>query len=430
VKALQYVGVEALVELAGRMGIPWADDTGYWGLAIDGPKVTKEQSNTPYPIPNTSAARFGLALTLGGGEVRLLDLTAAYAAFANGGQRVTPFGISRVETLDGEGIRYSVLGNAQSPIPNAQYPLDPRVAYLITDILADNIARIPSFGEQSALRIGRPAAAKTGTTTDWRDNWTMGYTPDLATGVWVGNADNAAMLDVSGITGAGPIWHDFMTSALRDTPPRPFPRPNGLARVEVCADSGLLPSSIVSCPHRRYEWFIAGTEPTQVDNMRRRIAVDVRSGELADALTPPEFVVVETVWALPEEYSEWAREQGISQPIMDDRPRTGGPNASAVTGHPSSVTLASPDPNRVYRLDPGLPASAQRAPITAQVRGELAGDGAPVTLLLDGAIFAQVRGPDYTAWWPLAPGRHVWQAVATQIGGAPAISEPVIITVE
>src|SRR5205814_1432543 len=92
--------------------------------------------------------------------------------------------------------------------------ISPQVAYLITSILSDNSARIPAFGEDSVLRLSRPAAAKTGTTTDFRDNWTLGYTPDLVTGVWVGNANNAAMYKVSGISGAGPIWHDFMESAL------------------------------------------------------------------------------------------------------------------------------------------------------------------------------------------------------------------------
>ncbi|MCX6033151.1 MAG: transglycosylase domain-containing protein [Chloroflexi bacterium] len=487
VKTLQFIGVDALVEQAARLGIPWDDEAGSWkleagnlGLAGNQPLASSFQS----PV-----SRFGLALTLGGGEVRLLDLTAAYATFANGGQRVTPFGIERIETLDGQpiadcrpvlsvaeglqiadcdgqtlepqknGIAEAESRNTQHAARNTQYAIDTRVAYLISDILSDSVARIPSFGEQSALEIGRPAAAKTGTTTDWRDNWTVGYTPDLATGVWVGNADNTPMQDISGITGAGPIWHDFMTTALRNTPPNEFTRPEGLVRVDVCADSGLLPDcrlpiadcrsanlqsqianrksqianlqSIIPCPHRRYEWFIAGTEPTQVDDMHRQVNMDVRTGELADVTTPAEFVAAETVWALPEEYRAWARENGIPQPAQGSKGAGEQGNAPQPPRSPAPLlAVTSPDPNRVYRLDPALPPDAQKLPVTAQLRSDLAAAGAPVTLLLDGAAFAQVHGPEYTAWWPLSRGRHVWQAVVIGTDGEQVRSEQVVVFVE
>jgi membrane peptidoglycan carboxypeptidase len=489
VKTLQFIGVDALVEQAARLGIPWDDEAGSWKLEAGNWKLETgddplSASSNQLPassnqLPDSSnqllASRFGLALTLGGGEVRLLDLTAAYAAFANGGQRVTPFGISRVETLDGRAVWENAsvgvwecgsvgvwecgsVGDASPIRPFSHTPtLDPRVAYLISDILSDNVARIPSFGEQSSLEIGRPAAAKTGTTTDWRDNWTVGYTPDLVTGVWVGNADNTPMQDVSGITGAGPIWHDFMTAALRNTPPSEFVRPEGLVRVEVCADSGLLPlragewesgrtgevshspspplsHSAVPCPHRRSEWFIAGTEPTQVDEMHRQVAVDVRTGALADAMTPAEFVATETVWVLPEEYGGmgvWGNggvgvwENGgaaLAYFLTPTLPHSHTPTPP--------LTIASPDPNRVYRLDPTLPTNAQKLPVAAQLRSDLVAAGAPVTLLLDGAAFAQVRGPEYTAWWPLTRGRHVWQAVVVETDGEQIRSEQVVIFVE
>ena len=135
-----------------------------------------------------------------------------------------------METLDGDVIWDQGLGTSsntslatsQVPSPQSLVPstssLDPRVAYLITDILSDERARVPAFGQGNVLEIGRPAAAKTGTTTDWRDNWTLGYTPDLTVGVWVGNADNTPMKGVSGISGAGPIWHDFMRHGPARTP--------------------------------------------------------------------------------------------------------------------------------------------------------------------------------------------------------------------
>ena len=135
-------------------------------------------------------------------------------------------------------------GNLIYELPRSLNPgpeiMDERTAYLITDILSDNYARRSTFGENSPLRLSRPAAAKTGTTQDWRDNWTVGYTPDLVVGVWVGNADNEPMRYVSGVTGAAPIWHDLMEELHKGRPARDFQRPDGLMEKIVCADNGLL----------------------------------------------------------------------------------------------------------------------------------------------------------------------------------------------
>src|SRR6185503_7021769 len=141
--------------------------------------------------------------------------------------------------------------------------LDARVAYLITDILSDNTARLATFGPNSILQIGRPAAVKTGTTTDYRDNWTVGYTPELVVGVWVGNADNSPMVNISGFQGAGPIWHDFLRAALTGKPESRFTEPPGLVRADVCALSGLRPTDY--CPLKRSELFIDGTQPAGFD---------------------------------------------------------------------------------------------------------------------------------------------------------------------
>ena len=253
VKVLDNIGVGALVEQARRQGI-----------------------STFRP-----GQRYGLALTLGGGEVSLLELTGAYAAFVNGGERIEPYAINRVENLDGE-----VLFDAASRLQHAPrvQAVDPTVAWLITDILSDDDARAPSFGRNSVLRLSRPAAAKTGTTTDWRDNWTVGYTPDLVAGVWVGNADNTPMFGVSGVTGAGPIWHDFMETALRQMPARNFTSPSGLTSAEICVDSGLLPTEW--CSRRRSELFIHGTEPTTFDEVYQPVVVDACNDIIARSDTP------------------------------------------------------------------------------------------------------------------------------------------------
>jgi penicillin-binding protein 1C len=150
---------------------------------------------------------YGLSLTLGGGEVTLLELTAAYAALASGGQSVEPAAIlSMTDSLG----RQVALGERAA----ATQVVSPAAAFLVSDILSDNKARTPAFGADSPLRLSRPAAAKTGTTSDWRDNWTIGYTPFLVTGVWAGNSDGHPMQHTSGLTGAAPIWHDFMEGVL------------------------------------------------------------------------------------------------------------------------------------------------------------------------------------------------------------------------
>lgn len=227
VAALEAVGVRSMVDLAARAGM-----TSLW----ENPDLD-------------------LAVTLGGGEVRLLDLTQAYAIFANGGYRVAPVMITRVEVRDQETLY------EWTPPALTERLIDPRVGWLITDMLADDVARINGFGRGSLLNIGRPAAAKTGTTTDSRDNWVVGYTPSVVVGVWVGNPDNRAMVNATGLTGAGPIWHHFIRQVLAGTPPEPFPQPDGLVRVDICLPSGLLATP--DCPTRRAEWFIPGTQPTE-----------------------------------------------------------------------------------------------------------------------------------------------------------------------
>jgi penicillin-binding protein 1C len=416
VKALQYVGVDALLEQAELLGIPWR---------VSGP-----------PQPAVGAAEqveagapsYGLALTLGGGAVSLLGLTSAYAAFANGGERITPHGITRIETLDGR-VLYDAASDA-GLTPRAA--LDARVAFLITDILSDALARLPAFGPGNPLELGFPAAAKTGTTTDWRDNWTIGYTRELVAGVWVGNADNTPMLDVSGISGAGPIWHDFMLRALAGHPAGGFEIPEGLTRVEICADSGLLPAPatvsvgeeiVIPCPFRRMEWFIEGTEPTETDRSHIVVQIDTQTGQRAGSASGG-VATAQTFWILPEEYQAWAKENGVPQPPGNGIAWAPDQDSARVA---NALTLLSPDPNRVYRLDPMLPRNDQAVPVSVFVPSAL--DPASVALVADGELLAQLSGPDYTGWWALQSGEHSLQAVAIRRDGSRVTSDPVVIRV-
>lgn len=206
---------------------------------------------------------YGLALTLGGGEVTLLEMTRAYATLANQGQR--PHLTSVLRITDSRG---NVIYDAQENRLPAVNALDARIAYIISDILDDDQARIPAMGRGSALELPFAAAVKTGTTNDYRDNWTLGYTPGVVVGVWMGNADGHPMIDSSGLRGAAPIWQRIMSTIYGDEemlgsllvdgryPLPDFAQPEGLEVRRVCLPQG---TGGASCTAGRDEWFMVGT---------------------------------------------------------------------------------------------------------------------------------------------------------------------------
>ncbi|MEM7538440.1 MAG: transglycosylase domain-containing protein [Chloroflexota bacterium] len=155
---------------------------------------------------------YGLSLALGGGEVRLIDMATAYHTMANRGRYVEPKVVRSVRDSQFQPTPLITKIEQDEPVQ----VISPEAAFLITDIMSDNAARAPTFPPDSPLRLSRPAAAKTGTTTDWRDNWTIGYTPYLLAGVWVGNSDGRPMIDSTGASGAGPIWNAFMEAVIAD----------------------------------------------------------------------------------------------------------------------------------------------------------------------------------------------------------------------
>jgi 1A family penicillin-binding protein len=386
VKVLEHVGLPAMIDTAKALGITTFDD------------------------PD----RFGLALTLGGGEVRLLELTAAYAGFANQGKRVTPRAILSISNL-------------QAPIPQAKRletgdsAVSPQVAYLITSILSDNYARIPAFGEDNVLNLSRPAAAKTGTTTDFRDNWTMGYTPDLAVGVWAGNADNTPMYHITGVTGAGPIWHDFMEEALRGTPPHDFPVPDGLVEREICDASGLLATP--DCPRVRREIFMQGTEPTRQDDAYRTFLIDAATGKLwADGCQGPRVPRVFRVY--PPDAQDWAKKNGVVQaPEVDclGRPQTADDGPQATENNASSASarqtleIVSPAQNSEYETSPQLPASSQQVQVSARLNRAVS--LRRVTLYVDDVAVGEFTSVPYRALWQLTVGSHQARAVGVTTDG-------------
>jgi len=251
---------------------------------------------------------FGLSLTLGGGEVTLLDMVSVYGVFANMGRKVPMVAITRITDSKGE-VVYQHQPTEGEQVVRAEH------AYLISSILSDNTARTPAFGSNSILKLPFPAAVKTGTTNDFRDNWTIGYTPNLVVGVWVGNPDYTPMQNTSGLTGAAPIWAEVMQSAvqvLEGANPAPFRQPNGIVEVVVCAISGTIPSKY--CPTQRTEIFAADQLPLPAsEDLWKEVEVDTwtqlfASDACGDFRAQQLVLNVTDFWA-----GEWILDTGAGQ---------------------------------------------------------------------------------------------------------------------
>ncbi len=301
VKTLELVGIPALKEMAARLGVT---------------TLTRDD--------------YGLALTLGAGEVTLLELTGAYQAMANGGRRVPPVAVLRVADSFGRVV------DEYRP-PEGTQVLSPEDAYLITHILADNRARTPAFGPSSVLNLSRPAAVKTGTTNVFRDNWTVGYTPDIVLGVWLGNADNSPMQGVSGVSGAGPIWHNVMERALEGVPVRDFIRPPTIVEMEICADSGTIPSQL--CPRRATEIFAQDRPPLGPEyDIHQMVRIDTGDNCVAHESSPPNRLIERYFQVYPSDGRAWAIEHGIEQP-PDPCPEPAGAVQSLITWPADGQTI-------------------------------------------------------------------------------------------
>ncbi len=248
VKTIALVGVKDVLSLGYDMGLTSLEPT------------------------NTTLSRVGLSMALGGGEVKLLELTSSYSAFLNGGYHVEPVSILKVESSDGK-----VLEN-NTPKKDRQV-LPPGVAFIIANILSDNDARKEVFGLNSLLNIpGRQVAVKTGTTNDKRDNWAVGGTPQVIVGTWVGNNDNSVMKSVaSGVSGASPIWNRIVKASLEGKPVVNFTQPDSVVTAQVDKISGMRATSGFES---RNEFFVKGTEPGE-DTVHVKIKVCKNDGKLA-----------------------------------------------------------------------------------------------------------------------------------------------------
>ena len=303
-------------------------------------------------ISSLTRLDYGMSLTLGGGEVSLLEMTGAYSVIANGGSRMVPTAISKI--LDHKGNTVY----EYQPTSGEQV-IRPEHAFLISSILSDNEARTPMFGADSVLNLPIPVAVKTGTSNDYRDNWTIGYTPDLAVGVWVGNADYTAMENISGVTGAAPIWSEFIQIALQKMNggnPSVFNKPNGIVEKVICTVSGTEPSQW--CPDQRSEYFAFDQLPLpNSQDLWLKVFLDTWTGLRASTdcseFTKEEFTInILDPWAIGwiqnnQEGKAWASNMGFTDPILFAPAR----ECQASDSHPI-IELSSPTDGQTVTNSP------------------------------------------------------------------------------
>ena len=260
-------------------------------------------------------------LLLDAGEANLLEVTQAYNMLGNQGKLVgqssSPSQESLISSYSIEKVRDSsgrtLLDWSQ---PQVQAVVSPQLAYLVTDVLSDELARQPAFGHPNILEIGRTAAVKTGQSSSGKSVWTVGYTPQYSVGVWLGLPQTAKdeEIKISPLAAAG-LWHALMKTAHADLAPVAWEEPLGISRVNVCDPSGLLPTA--DCPQVVEEVFLSSTEPQQEDNLYKTYLVNRQTGRLATVHTPSEFVDEQVFLDVPPEAQEWARQAGLAVPPED-----------------------------------------------------------------------------------------------------------------
>ncbi len=339
-----------------------------------------------------SAQSYGLGLTLGAGEVRLDELTNAYAALLRGGQWRPARSWRRLEGPGGRSL-------ATPAHAEPRQVCSPEAAAQVVDILADPQARAFAFGEWSVLRLPFPAAVKTGTSEGFRDNWCVGGTGEVAVGVWCGDFDRSPMGNLSGVAGAGSVWREVMLAWAELAHPGedlggaaglPAPPPT-LVRSRVCALSGLRPT---------------GACPATVEELLRRDASPRPACDWHQPTADGRSIVR---WPAP--YYGWAVEAGLG----GARAPSGEAQLATWEGDPRPRIL-SPAHDDAFVLSPELPRAYQ----TLLLRCEVHVPAEKVTWLVDGRVVATVSAP-FSTPWVLEPGVHRIEAHAGALRSAPAV---------
>lgn len=351
-------------------------------------KVARDLGITTF----TQEDRYDLSLTLGGGEVKLLELTNVFASFARYGEYKKPYAIQKIVTDDGK-VLYTHQEKQEVQVlgQNGQ-----QVAYLISNILSDPKARIPGFSEKNPLVLSHPAAVKTGTTTDWHDNWTVGYTPSYTVGVWVGNNDNHPMREITGVVGAAPIWNQFFEEFLKGKPTEQFIRPEGIKEMEVCAVSGDLPDGF--CPEKINELFIEGTEPKKASKLHKKVFIDKRNGLLADDSCPKNFIEEKVFIDYPPEVYTWATQENLE--VIPRQPSPLCRGSQQFSGN-SYLEITYPKEKTVFETAP-LVVSNESVVFEVNVSADID----KVLWYLDGKIFKETTSFPFSVSWKPQVGKH------------------------
>jgi len=373
----------AAVKMVAMVGIKDTLQTAY-DLGINSLKPNSE-----------TLKRVGLSLTLGGGEVRLLELTSAYGAFMNGGYRIDPIAILKVEDSNGKVLE-------ENKPDKGRRVLTPEQAYLIADILSDNTARAPIFGLNSLLNIpGRRVAVKTGTTNDKRDNWAIGGNSQVVVGVWVGNNDNSSMKKVaSGISGASPIWRKIVLASLNGKPKVDFERPSGIVTVSIDSVSGY--RSHDNFPSRD-EIFIKGTEPGD-DSVHVRLKVCKGEGKLATPGDISEGNYEEKEYFLFKEEDPTATlgEENLWQKnILNWLNDQSDPRY-----HPPTEYCGSSNPLIVDFIEPSDKSSNLKNNFNVRIEADSISDIRRIDLYIDGKRIRGFTSPPYKYTVELKNGTH------------------------
>ncbi len=296
IQILDQVGVENVIQTAHQLGMP--------SLTLENP--------TAAPCP-------GCRFLFESGEITLLEAVQAFSVFARQGlqtgQPASPADTNGLQVL--EPISILEIREASNrlalPLPPAETRpvLTTELAYLITHILGDESARWPSLGHPNPLEIGRPAGVKLGRTPANRHAWTVGFTPQLVTGVWMGIPDSVEEGEVDPEVAAA-LWHALIQYATREYPAVGWTPPPTVTSVDVCDPSGMLPT--LQCPTVVNEVFITGQEPTHPDTLFQSYQINRETGRLATIFTPPELIEERIYLNVPPEAASWAETTGLQTP--------------------------------------------------------------------------------------------------------------------
>ncbi|MCL5009345.1 MAG: PBP1A family penicillin-binding protein [Patescibacteria group bacterium] len=404
VKTLSLVGVDNVVQTARSLGItsPMAD--------------------------------CGLSLVLGGCEVKLIDHVSAYATLANGGVKNEKAFILKIEDKDG-----NTLEEYQQ---HSQPILNPEAVYLLTNVMSDNAARTYVFGPNSPLTLpDRPVAAKTGTTQNWHDGWTMGFTPSLVAGVWAGNNPGAGTPNTDmkkgadGVLVAAPIWNRFMKEALKGKPAEEFKAPDGIQQITVDAVSGKLPTGLT--PSTKVETFASYNAPTQYDDVHISLPYDSTTDQPATQDTPKDKIIYKNFTVFHSERPDnpdwenpviaWAQAQGYVYPsnTITYNPQ----NNNGTPGGPPSVDIVEPTDGQTISSLP------LRVVVSASSENQLS----KVTISVDGQEAATLTASPYILDInkKYSDGTHILAVRATDVYNKTAdtsinvkfaLNEPITIT--